>query len=78
MNPAADKIPAVITAILCPAHPESLAPRRPPMQKKLIAKVKFKARSEAPHPNSADNGDFKIDQAYRMPANNIATTPMQR
>ena len=75
IKPKADNMPAAIRAILCPARLESLAPSRPPMQKKLMASVKLKASSEVFQPNSVVKGDFKMDHAYRTPANSIATTP---
>ena len=48
-------------AIRLPARFETFAPISPPIQKKLIAKVKVRASSEVPHPNSVARGDFKMD-----------------
>jgi hypothetical protein len=50
----------------------------PPMQKKHIVNVKFKASWEGVHPNSSVRGAFKIDQAYIIPAKSILTTPLNR
>ena len=78
IKPDADKRPATIRAIRVPKRFEILAPNNPPMQKKLIAKVKVRASSEVPQPNSVAKGAFKIDHAYSTPANSIAVTPIAR
>ena len=78
MNPAAASIPAMIRAILCPKPLLIFAPSRPPMQKKLIARVKFSASAEALQPKAEAKGDFKMDQAYKTPAKSMEITPIAR
>ena len=75
INPSAEKTPDTARAILCPAFLERFAPSKPPIQKKVIAKVKLRASSLCPQPNSADRGDLSIDHAYKTPAKSIAKTP---
>ena len=78
IKPRADRRPAEMMASLWPKRLERRAPSRPPMQKKHMAKVKFRARSEAPQLKSEAKGAFKMDQAYRMPAKSMAITPIAR
>ena len=78
IKPAPTSAPAIISVILGPMRLQIKLPKNAPRQKKHIVKVKLRAYDESLQPNSSLNGIFNIDQAYRIPENNIEKTQTTR